>query len=125
MNVGIEIANRLEAWMLEEGDISLSDVKDISDEAACLMHYFPEVDSTEAEALSFLLYYAPVENRMSPTDAIPLVFDSPEFSSHLIKCCEEQTYWDGYVGRLDTYNDTIRVEETYFEEDVDLHSFVL
>lgn len=114
--LGMEIADRLEQWMADDGEFDGCDSTHLDDEAACMMAYFSEMNATEAMALSFLLYYAPVENRMAPADAVPLVLGDTDFAFHFLRCSEDMAYFDAWVDARDTENEIeIEVEETYFE----------
>lgn len=114
LTTGMEIALHLELWMAADGEISLSHMRGLSDEAACMMAYFPELDSIEAESIAMLLFYAPEENRLAPGDAVPLVLGDTDFALHFLRCNEDQTYWEEYVMVMQD-DIEIEVEEVYFE----------
>lgn len=118
LTTGMEIALHLESWMAADGEINLSDMRGLSDEAACMMAYFPELDSIEAESLAMLLYYAPEENRLAPADAVPMVLGDTDFALHFLRCSEDQTYWDQCLMAMDAEDTEIVEEHVYFDENV-------
>ena len=113
----MEIALHLELWMLEEGELSLAEMHSLSDEAACMMAYFPEIDSIEAESLAMLLFYCNKDNRIAPADAIPLVLGDTDFAWHFLRCSEDQNYWDRYL-MVASAGDVFVEEHTYLDENV-------
>ena len=113
LTIGMEIALHLELWMAADGE--MSEMHQLSDEAACMMAYFPELDSIEAESLAMLLFYCPEENRIAPADAIPLVLGDTDFAFHFLRCNEDQTYWNQCLMVMDYDDGEIEVEETYFD----------
>lgn len=119
LTTGMEIALHLELWMAADGEMNLSAMRGLSEEAACMMAYFPELDSIEAESLAMLLYYCPEENRIAPGDAVPLVLGDTDFSFHFLRCSEDQTYWDQYLMTMDEGDTEIVEEYTYFDESVE------
>lgn len=115
--IGLEIAHHLEQWLIAEGE--LDPLTDLSDEAACMLAYFPEMDSIEAEALSLLLFYAPADHRMAPADAVPLVLGDTDFALHFLRCSEDQAYFDKYIESMSAEDEefVIEMDDVYFDYD--------